>query len=33
MGTTVTVLFKNGEVGEADDAERNRGIDGSDENL
>ena len=32
-GTTVTVLFKNGEAGEADDKEHNRGIDGSDENL
>ncbi|MFJ7932800.1 sensor histidine kinase [Sporosarcina sp. NPDC096371] len=32
-GTTVTVLFKNGEVGEVDDTEHNRRIDGSDENL
>ena len=32
-GTTVTVLFKNGEAGEADDTEPNRGIDGSDEDL
>lgn len=32
-GTTVTVLFKNVEVVETDDRERNRGIDRSDENL
>jgi two-component system, OmpR family, sensor histidine kinase YxdK len=33
VGTTVTLLFKNGEAGETDDTESNRGIDGSDENL
>ncbi|WP_203245914.1 sensor histidine kinase [Sporosarcina beigongshangi] len=32
-GTTVTVLFKNEEAGEIDDAEYDRGIDGSDEDL
>ncbi len=32
-GTTVTVLFENGEAGEPDDAEDNRKTDGSDENL
>lgn len=33
VGTCVTVLFENGEAGKTDDAERNRGTDGSDENL
>lgn len=32
-GTTVTVLFENGEAGEQDDAEDDRRTDGSDENL
>ena len=32
-GTTVTVLFKNGEGGERDDNEDNRRTDGSDEDL
>ncbi len=33
IGTTVTVLFENGEAGETDDTEHNRGTDGSDEDL
>ncbi|KAA0966813.1 HAMP domain-containing histidine kinase [Sporosarcina sp. ANT_H38] len=32
-GTTVTVLFENGEAGEMSETEHNRGIDGSNENL
>ena len=33
IGTTVTVLFENGEAGEVGETEHNRGTDGSDENL
>jgi two-component system, OmpR family, sensor histidine kinase YxdK len=33
IGTTVTVLFENGEAGEMDEAEQNRGTGGSNEDL
>ena len=33
IGTTVTVLFENGEVGEKDETEHDRGIGGSNEDL
>ncbi|WP_342513018.1 sensor histidine kinase [Sporosarcina sp. FSL K6-1522] len=32
-GTAVSILFKNGETGEADDSEQHRGVDGSHEDL